>query len=42
MSRFLGAPSPAEKKEALVQEAEELLSLSWGCPYPGPLQPRPH
>ena len=41
LSGFLGALSPAEKKEALVQEAEELLSLSWGCPSPDP-QSRPH
>ena len=36
---FLGTQSPAEKKEVLVQEAEELLSHSWGCPSPAPLQP---
>ena len=31
-----------QKRKALVQGAEELLSLSWGGPCPAPLQPRPH
>ena len=39
LSGFLGAPPPAEKKEALVQGAEELLSLSWGGPFPAPAAP---
>ena len=36
---FPGAPPPAEKKQVLVQEAEELLSLSWGGPSPAPAAP---